>query len=369
MATPTDFLVLNPPLSPEALEGYPGPLFKGIVNVYGRPDTGKTSFSFECGVHPNRIMFIDDDVKGINIVEELAKAGTPVGGYLNLVRMRREMKLTEYQLFLEVEKILNGLEKDRFDALIWDTIAYFEGSIKPLIHTNRARFRTDWAPRGDIAGAQEWQEAGLYELSIMNMLQVDKGISLIFLVSHMKEEMIETAGGKTVRTGKQLAAISKSVIKASTLRIQLERSNAYSRPYAFVTKLLGSRRVVPGKGVRTIQITPRKLVCQPGEESLWDAIRRYWAEPIGDRAPTPDEMLSPEEAEAISGAWGKSDAELIKALLADSDKPVQDIDPLPNTIVTLRLEGKTPNEIADQLGLSLPNVLRVLSERGTEMVS
>ena len=43
------------------------PAIKGIIQVTGPHDVGKTTFALECGA--KRILFVDDDIKGRNTVE------------------------------------------------------------------------------------------------------------------------------------------------------------------------------------------------------------------------------------------------------------------------------------------------------------
>lgn len=367
MPIPNDrFFIVTPPPTDEQRAGYPGPLFNGIIQMSGRPDAGKTSFIFESGVHPGDILFVDDDVKGIAIVKEMAAAGTPLGGYLNLVALRKEEKLTELGLFKRVESILTSIEPGRYKLLAWDTWTYFASAIKAFVATNRPMFRSSWAPMGTIAGAQEWQEAGLYELAILDMLQTKYEINMIILLSHMKDDYAETAGGKTFRTGKQVPAVSKATIKGSLLRMIIERPVSAVHPYAIVTKQLSRRVMVPGAGLRTLTVTPHRLTCRGDEQSLWDVLRRYYADPIGNRPPEPDETVTAEEAEAAMGAWGKYDLEIIKALAADANSPIPEIDPMAPRIVAAFLGGKTINEVSADMGIPIPVVIKMLQDAGVE---
>ena len=56
-------------------------MINGIIQVTGEPGVGKTSFALQCGAPPERILFVDDDVKGRSTVDDLKSMGMEFGDY------------------------------------------------------------------------------------------------------------------------------------------------------------------------------------------------------------------------------------------------------------------------------------------------
>ncbi|MEO6564825.1 MAG: hypothetical protein ABIO63_02215, partial [Casimicrobiaceae bacterium] len=81
---------------------------KGIINATGEPDAGKTLFSFTSGAAPERTIFIDDDVKGNSIVEDIRASGRTLGMYHNFVRETDGMR--ELEIHKHGMSILESIE-------------------------------------------------------------------------------------------------------------------------------------------------------------------------------------------------------------------------------------------------------------------
>lgn len=329
------------------------PPFGGIIHVYGAFDSGKTSFALQCGALPQQIVFFDADVKGKEMLKPLIEAGMV---YHDLTRLREGK--TELAYYDAIFALIQAIDGTKTKVVVFDPFAEFERTFKTHVSKSRSKYRIDWSPMGSVAGAQEWQEAQALEMRLLNSL-LDRGIQLVFLTSHMRDDRLETAGGKSVRTGIVLPETQKSVTRMSTLRLWLHRPPSSPVPFALVTKNL-QRQVVSNAGIRTRMVLPPKLTCLPGEESLWDAINRYWADPVGFRELLPHERPTTDEISEITNSYGKFDVDVIKALLADAPLAAPDIDPTAELIRQHVLAGNTPAEAATHFGVPLPVALKAI---------
>lgn len=324
----------------------------GIVHVYGPPDSGKTLFCLQSGATPEETVFFDSDVKGKRMLKWYIDRGMV---YHDLTKLMEGK--TELTAFDAILRLIDGIDFKKAKVVIFDPFTEFERLFKTFISKNRQKFRIDWSPMGTIAGAQEWQVAQNYAMQVLNNHMLDRGAQLVFLTSHMKDDRLETAGGKSVRTGTVLPESQKSVVRIANLRLWLHRPPMDRIPYALVTKNMQ----VPFEtenGVRNYSMLPPKLACVEGEQSLWDAIRRYHDNPVGFRPLLPHEIPTADEIREVTGSGGKYDLDIIKMLLADA-ATAQEIDPTDELIRQHLLAGNEVAATAAHFGVPLPKVLGI----------
>ena len=72
-------------------------------------------------------------------------------------------------------------------------------------------------------------------------------------------------------------------------------------PLGLFLKQMDMKKMVAGEGIRTICVTPPKVVPQDDHRSLWDTIRWYYRNPIGDRPTTPEETPNDWELSILQG--------------------------------------------------------------------
>ena len=111
-------------------------------------------------------------------------------------------------------------------------------------------------------------------------------------------------------------------------------------------------------------VVPRKVTPLVSERSVWDAIWRYWEQPVGDRPPTADETPNAFELSILDGTL-TADQRRTYNLILQSGVMVEDDEPVsepkkPDPILALAEAGKTAEEIAKELGMPLPVVRRVM---------
>lgn len=284
-------------------------MFQGIVQITGGHDTGKTTFGLECGADPKRILFVDDDLKGRPTVEQIRKE-YGFGRYVDFVEEAKGKSL------LEIHKaglaIIDSIEPDQFDVVVWDTWSRFGGTFKSFVTAYPSEFRApkEWPGLAQIKGATQWKESQIYEARIIHKLE--KLCGCVILVTHLKDHY----GQGSVKTGKRIPDSSRTLNRIPRLRLFLIHSiNGSPVPSALVLKRLDKKRYVKGVGIRTTQVLPRKIIPQDDHESLWDTIAWYQANPIGKRKPTTDETPNRSELSILDGTLTKEQQVTLKLSL------------------------------------------------------
>lgn len=335
--------------------------FNGVIQVTGEHDVGKTTFALECGASPDKILFIDDDLKGAATVSDLKEAGIHIGRYVNLVDFCSG--LTEYDMHVKVmESLIRGIKPGEFDAIIWDTWTQFSDTTYSYVKRHPGEFRENWAPMGSIKGPQMWKEARRYEARIINYMATLA--PTIILITHLKQMYLSQAPVP----GKQVPASSNALDRTMRMRLWL-RLNPKGRPVpmALVLKRLDKKELVDDQ-LRTVNVLPRRLIPAEDEHSLWDTIYRYWENPMGDREPEDDEIPDEYELSLLSGTLTKEQTHTL-TMLAESGLMNRDDDDLgPGDlsaeqvadIVAKKQEGLPVPAIASQVGVTPSQVQEVI---------
>ena len=251
----------------------------GLFLVTGEHGVGKTSFALECGASADRICFIDDDLKGQSTARQLqlGGAGFVYQDFVELTRGKRLVEIHEAGL-----ELLKSIPPDKFDALVWDTWTRFGSTFKPYVtaHPSLFRKKEEWSPMGKFKGPQEWNESKFYEAEVLwELLQK---VPTVILVSHLGDQYLDGHA-----TGKQMPAVSKAITRICNGRIWLRRNpSGRPVPIGLFLKQMDTKVMVAGKGIRTVCVTPPKIMPRAEDESLWDTIRWYYENPIGSRAMT-----------------------------------------------------------------------------------
>jgi hypothetical protein len=344
-------------------------LVTGIIQVTGPHDTGKTRFALECGAHPKHTAFIDDDIKGRNTVEQATRDGIEFGHYVDFVERCKGKSL------LEIHKagmeLVNSLPNN-LDAIVWDTWTRFAATFKAYVTANPGEFRApkEWPAMAQMKGATQWQESQLYEARVLSEL-LNKA-KVVILVTHLKDHY----GPGDKKTGAQIPASSRTLNRTPVMRLWLLHTSGSPVPSALVLKRV-NRNKMTDRGLRTINILPRKIVphlggnSRPADESLWDTIAWYYDNPMGQRKPeaheTPTEKelaildgtLTKEQRETLRWSLQIAAAELEKSELADQQAEIAE---LHARVKALHDDGNRPGKIAKTLGLKVPEVKSIIAQ-------
>ncbi|NMB65625.1 MAG: AAA family ATPase [Spirochaetes bacterium] len=332
-------------------------LFPGIIHVTGEPDSGKTTFAIECGVSPDRMVFIDADIKASAIVNELKESGNSFFEYIDLIKKIADKK--ENEIYDIVIKIIDDLEKKKgqFDVIVFDNWTLFENVLEPYVEANLSKFRQKWSPMGQIKGAQMWQSSFDLEAQILNRLAEIS--PLVILTTHLKPEVRQN-----VKTGRQIADCKKPLVQKTHLRIWLHLSKDSPEPIGLVLKRI-SKHTITKDGIKTINVLPRKLV-----PCTWDKIREYWNNPIGNRKPLPEELLDEYEMSVLDGILTEDQKLVLKLNLdggnLDEEDKIPDENKFADDVVEkvrkMKEDGKSIPVISRETKLNIPDIIKILEQ-------
>lgn len=295
---------------------------KGVIQVTGEHDTGKTLFALSCGAEPKKIGFIDDDIKGRATVEQIGV--DKFGFYCDFVRSTiglRELQIHEYGL----ETIERMRQKD-LDVVIWDTWTRFARTCHPYVVRNAPKFKEFWSPMGEIKGAEQWIAAFQYEAQLIEKLL--DAAPLVILITHLKPHRIGKA-----KTGKEIPDSQKTLEEKCNMRIWLRHNPSSPAPIGLVLKRI-AKIEVDESGIHPINVLPRKI-----NPCTWNRIVEYWNQPIGDRAPLASEVPNEYELSILDGTL-TADQKLIfqaEQKAVEMELPLEEVqsDPAPKTVMQL----------------------------------
>jgi len=321
-----------------------------LVNVTGESDTGKTSFALQTGAMPEETVFLDCDVKGRATVKQVQKAGYEFSFYRDVVDEAGDLREIDYHNYcLGLVDGIEELEAEARRVIVWDTWEPFEKTFKPVVANDPKAFKEHYSPMGQIKGAEEWLASFDYEARVISRLV---GLcDLLILVNHVKNYNI---GGRRV-AGKFVPDCKKPIMQKSLLRVWLRHNPDSATPIGLVLKRLG-KITVGEKGIRTVNVLPRKVTPREGDESLWDTIRYYWENPVGNRAPELHEIPDEFEMSILDGTLTDDQKMAFKAVTQQEDEEEELLGGKAK-----EMEGRTVMEVAKELGVSIPEAARLMA--------
>jgi len=327
------------------------------IQLTGEPDVGKTSMALETGALPSQTVFIDSDVKGVVSINQL---GGPkeFGMYRDVIAdiggMMLETAIHDY--YMEIISEIEALDPEKRRVIIFDTWELFEKTLKPVVSKNPSKFREKYSPMGSIRGAEEWLASFDYEDGLIS--RISSMCELFILVSHVKNYNI---GGQRV-VGKFVPDCKKPVVRKTLLRLWLRHNPKSAVPIGLVMKRINLKRVTD-RGIRTVNILPRRVTPREEDGSLWDTIRWYWQNPIGNRAPEPHEVPNEFELSILDGTLTDDQKTAFKAALVQEAQEEELFgDSKLDEAKEMQEKGKSFVEIAEYFGKSVPEVVAWLNE-------
>lgn len=328
-------------------------LNSGIIEVSGEHDTGKTSFALEA-YNPEETVFVDDDIKGTSTVQDLLETGVRFLQYIPLTEMYSgKLESQKYKIAMG---IIDAIPKEA-KCIIWDTWTATARTFFNHVYTNQSSFRTSWSPMGKMKSGELWQETALHEATVLNRMFDNR--RLVIIVNHLKDHFVEN-----VRTGKQIPASSRTFDRVCRARFWLRHNPVSPIPIALVLKRTDEKYLENGR-LRTRCVLPRKITPMPGDKSLWDAIERYYANPIDQRAPLETETPDEYELSILDGELTEEQKMIMSmAIISRNDESDEDIPYADRkaAAMDLRGSGKSVGDIAKELGMKVPDVVALLKD-------
>jgi hypothetical protein len=249
--------------------------------------------------------------------------------------------------------LVDNLEDDKYEVIIFDNFSRFENSFQPWVLTHQKDFKTNWSPMGQIHGAEIWLKAFDYESLILDKMQ--EKAPLVIITSHMKRENIS---GR--RTGKMIPDVKRPLIQKSLFRVLLRRSDDGSPvPTGIILKRI-SRKMVTDNGIKVVNILPVKV-----PHFTWDTIKEYYENPAGNRPPTPEETLTEHELALLDSSIITDDQKLVMRFMMEAAKESEEEDnegeeTLRSQMQTMKDEGSSFAEIAEAFDTDPGTVVKIL---------
>lgn len=300
-------------------------------------------------------MFVDDDIKGRNTVNQLRAQGTEFGKHVDLsAAFREKREIDRHNIGLD---LINGIEPGQYDVLVWDTWSSFEMTFYPVVAKDPKRFREFYAPMGTIASGERWAVSFQYEAQVIGDLL--KRVPLVILTTHLKAENVN---GK--QTGRMIPDAKKTLNQKSNFRVWLRHNPDGPEPIGLVLKRPVKMQVTPN-GLQPINILPRKM-----KPCTWERIIHYWNEPVGNRPMTTDEKPDEYEMSILDGVLTNDQKNILRLAIIESERekaegfgkfdPVELVEPdYAEAVRAARAEGKDDEEIAAELKIKYAQVKAV----------
>jgi len=265
----------------------------GLIAIHGDQDSGKTTFALENGASPDKIMFVDADVKGRSTMQQMLADGIQLGRYEDWTNQTKNMK--EVAAFEHGISIIDSVKPGQFDAIIWDVWSSFSKVMKAEVAAHPRKYRDNYSSMGTIKGAEENAAANDLESKLIADLLTKA--PMVLLVTHLKPYYINN---KRV-DGKFVPDCKVSLVTKSRMRLWLRRNpSGRPVPVGLVLKRIDKKILVDGR-VRTINILPQRLVPRPEDQSLWDLIEFLWEHPWGDRNQDGADAMNEYELSILDG--------------------------------------------------------------------
>jgi hypothetical protein len=277
----------------------------GAINITGEPDSGKSWFALSSGAAPERTAFIDDDVKGEAIVNEVESMGRKFGYYRNLIKEGKDSNgnnLRELEFHKLCISILDDIEPGKYDVLVWDTWKRFENTFHPVVVANPSKYKQFYSPMGQIKGAEQWNASFEYEAAVISAMT--EIVPLVILTSHLKKDASK----------REVAEAKRPLIEKCRMRVFLRHSSDTPEPTGLMLKRL-SKAEVGDYGMRPINVTHRKVHPFTWERLIW-----YWNNPVGNTKPSPEEELNEFELSILDGILTKDQKDVLAMARIDAER-------------------------------------------------
>jgi len=298
--------------------------YRGIIEIVGEHDGGKTLAALGVSYPYKKTVFVDDDVKGdatVKKLEELEgkKREEIFADYIDLRLWRAKLgKTPTATQLLEkvVDPVVEQICKKKHEVIIWDTARIIYQSARGHVDTHQSDYRSVVNFRGSsqIIQGLVSRVARMIEQSYLSKLR--DACEVLVVTHHIKDWY-----ANNVVVG-VIPESSSTYSEICTMRMWLRRN-----PYNMLPTILFLKRPnIPSKSrsksgrMRFINVVPPKITPSAKDESIWDAIARYEADPIGNRELRPDETPTKEEMSLISGTLSDDQKALMMEALKHMEK-------------------------------------------------
>lgn len=295
--------------------------FRGVIEIVGEHDTGKTIAALQT-VHPyKKTVFVDDDLKGDGTVRQMRESGVEFEDYINLGELRSKLgktptadQLLNDIVYPTVEKLANK----KHDVIVWDTWRIVYQSARAHVERNQQKYSNVVKFQGNSTIIQGLvsRVARMIERTILEELRTQ--CELLVITHHVKDNYLNN-----VVVGK-IPESSRTFDEICNMRLWLRRNQMSKVPVVLFLKRPSLPKVIKGK-MTFVNIVPLKITPTNKHESIWDAIGDYVDNPIQSRLPRPDETPTAEELATISGTMTAEQKQFVMKMISYQEKMADEI--------------------------------------------
>lgn len=271
--------------------------FRGIIEIAGQHDAGKTLAALQTVFPYDKTVFIDDDLKGSGTVKQMMDNKIKFEKYIDLGERRAKLgnTPTSDQLLKEiVYPLIEEVTKEKHEVIIFDTWRIVYQSARDYVsrHQNEFADVVTWRGNNPIIQGLISKVARMIERKQMDLLR--SSCDLLILTHHLKDKY-----ENSVVVGEQPES-SKTFDEVCNLRLWLKRNPNSKVPIVLFLKRPNLPKVENGQ-LKFVNIVPMKITPDKSDESIWSCIAKYEKNPIESREPKENETPTPEEFAMLSG--------------------------------------------------------------------
>lgn len=303
--------------------------YRGTIEIVGEHDGGKTLAALGVSYPYKKTVFIDDDVKGDATVKKLEeiegkKREDIFADYIDLRLWRNELgKTPTATQLLEkvVDPVVERVCRKKYEVIIWDTGRIIYQSARGHVDTHQSDYRhvVNFRGSSQIIQGLVSRVARMIEQSYLSRLR--DACEVLIVTHHIKDWYTNNVVVGVIPES------STTYNEICTMRMWLRRN-----PYNMLPTILFLKRPnIPSKSrsksgrPRFINVVPPKITPIAEDESVWDAIARYEAKPVGNRELRSDETPNKEEMSLISGTLSDDQKSLMMEVLKHQEKEKETI--------------------------------------------
>lgn len=344
--------------------------YRGIVEIVGEHDTGKTIAMLQTAYPYKKTVFVDDDVKGdatIKQWEEMeGKSRQEIfAEYIDLREWRAKLGKTPTPTQLlekVVDPVVEHITKKKYEVIVWDTARIIYQSARGHVEKHQSDYRdvVKWQGSSTIIQGLVSRVARTIEQSYLTRLK--DSCELLLVSHHIKDWYVNNVvvGVKPESSG--------TYSEICTMRMWLRRNPQSKVPIILFLKR-PSIPVKPKAGGRPKfkNIVPPKITPIAADESIWDAIERYERNPIESRELRPDEQPTKEEMTLISETLSDDQRSYMMEVLKNAPKEKEVVETVMRAYTggTKAKKSVPPNGGPPQDGLQL--ILESMSSFGIDV--
>lgn len=290
------------------------PWLRGVIEITGEHDTGKTLAMLQTVKDFSSTLFVDDDIKGDGTVKQMADRGEfPEENYIDLSKERAKLRNvpTSDEILKEIVfPLMERITEKHHDVIVFDTWRIVYQAARGHVERNQSKYSNvvTWRGNNPIIQGLISKVARMIERDFINKLK--ESCDLLLLSHHVKDHYVEN-----VAVGVRPES-SATFDEICNMRIWLRRNPQSKVPVMLFLKRPNVPRLVPGKGLRASNIVPEKVTPTAKMESIWEAIEEYHKNPIESRQPRPDETPTKQELAVISNTLTEEMRDYVKQVQA-----------------------------------------------------